>query len=59
MKIQTARWNMSLKNLPDDQLIESYKQAIELNLDLDFIEILRKEIERRNSEKKSKRYLFS
>lgn len=45
---------MSLKNLPSEQLIESYHQALKLELSPEFIEILRKEIQRRNLEDQMK-----
>lgn len=46
---------MALKKLPDDQLLESYNQALKLNLNIEFIEILHKEIERRHLDKKLKK----
>ena len=39
---------MTIKNLPNDQLIESYQKALELNLEADFIKLLQKEIKRRD-----------
>lgn len=39
---------MTIQNLPDDQLIESYQKAKDLELEPAFVEILWKELERRN-----------
>ncbi|MFD1738478.1 sporulation histidine kinase inhibitor Sda [Bacillus salitolerans] len=35
-------------NIPDEELIEAYIQAIKLDLDLDFIAMLSEEFEARN-----------
>lgn len=37
-----------MKNLSDELLIETYFKAIELNLSDDFLELLKKEIQRRS-----------
>lgn len=37
-----------MKNLSDDLLIESYYKAIELNLSIDFIKLIEKEIASRS-----------
>ena len=37
-----------MKHLSDDKLIQAYKEAIELNLDKDFITLLKKELIKRD-----------
>ncbi|GGM18693.1 hypothetical protein GCM10011351_00610 [Paraliobacillus quinghaiensis] len=37
-----------MKHLSDAKLIQAYKEAIELNLDKKFIELLKQELIRRN-----------
>ncbi|MGO4887266.1 sporulation histidine kinase inhibitor Sda [Anaerobacillus sp. MEB173] len=37
-----------MKNLSDELLIETYFKAIELNLNKDFLELLKKELQRRS-----------
>jgi len=46
---------MAIKNLPDNQLIESYHKAKELDLEPDFIKLLCQEINRRNLRNELKR----
>lgn len=43
---------MKLSILPNQQLIQAYNQAKKLNLDEEFIQILKKEIEARNLSQK-------
>ncbi|TXL68042.1 sporulation histidine kinase inhibitor Sda [Cerasibacillus terrae] len=43
-----------MKRLSDELLLESYKKAKELNLDTDFILLIKKEIYRRNLSNKIK-----
>ena len=46
---------MTIKNLPDNQLIESYHKAQEIELEPDFIKLLYKELDRRNLKNNLKR----
>lgn len=45
-------------NLDDQSLIDAYNNAVELNLDIDFIEMLEKEIQSRNLLGIKKKYLY-
>lgn len=38
----------TLRTLSDEQLIEAYQEALELSLNSDFINLLKKELQRRN-----------